>query len=340
MEPWTLYKRVLFDPAALDYPLGNQLYTRFRQTPELDVAILKTGRVAGIPGKNPRQAFYEGKATLVVGVRKESQFASCKPSANFQLPLISGCPGLCEYCYLHTQMGKRPYTRIYVNIEEILARAGEIIGQRQPALTWFEAAATSDPVPVEPLTGALARAIEYFAGQTHGRLRFVTKFPQVDSLLSLAHQGHTRIRYSINTPSVVNRYEHRTPPVAQRLEALQKVMEHDYPSGVIIAPVIFAEDWQAEYHNLLEQVQQIWSPGKDLHFEIISHRFTQRAKNNILEIFPDSTLPMDDAQRRYKFGQFGYGKYIYPPEDLAGLKDYFLKEIAGMFPGAVVDYII
>jgi len=44
----------------------------------------------------------------------------------------------------------------------------------------------------------------------------------------------------------------------------------------------------------------------DISFEIISHRFTARAKNTIMSVYPSTTLPMDESQRKYKYGQFGY----------------------------------
>lgn len=46
-------------------------------------------------------------------------------------------------------------------------------------------------------------------------------------------------------------------------------------------------------------------------FEFITHRFTKRAKNNIMELFADTELPLDETVRQFKFGQFGYGKYLY-----------------------------
>lgn len=338
--PDIIFKRILFEQAALDYPLGRQVLKRCREA-GLEVSVLKGSRVSGIPGQTPRESFFQGKATLVVGVRREMDYATCKPSAHFQLPLVSGCPGMCEYCYLQTQMGKRPYTRAYVNIEEILAQAGQLIEQRLPAVTVFEAAATSDPLPVESLSGALSRAIQYFASQPQGRLRFVTKYPLVQSLLRLNHAGHTRIRFSINTPSVVNRFEHRTPPVKQRIYALKEVMDHGYPAGVIIAPVILEPGWEDDYRMLIDDLRMAGLPEASLNFEIISHRFTTRAKNRILEVFPESTLPMDESgPRQYRFGQFGYGKYVYDKESLAAMKAFFAKEIAELFPGAVIEYII
>ncbi len=67
-----------------------------------------------------------------------------------------------------------------------------------------------------------------------------------------------------------------------------------------------------------------WSP-KDLTFEFISHRYTLRAKSNILNVFPNSKLPMNEEDRKFKYGQFGYGKYIYSPEEINELREFFSK---------------
>lgn len=337
-------KRVFFEQDALDYELGRKMYAEFKNK-GYDINFLKShNRVTGIPGKTPREAFFQGKSSLVVGVRRTLDFATCKPSAHYQLPLVTGCEGICVYCYLNTQLGKKPYTRIYVNVEEILNRAKEYIEKRKPEITFFEAAATSDPVVVEPFSGSLAKAITFFGQEEFGRLRFVTKFPHVDTLLDLPHNKHTRIRFSINSDRVIRTYEHRTPILTERLEALSKVVQAGYLSGVIIAPVFLHDDWKKEYKDLLDKLADYLeydNNNNDFHFEIISHRFTTRAKNNILEVFPDTDLPMDEkTDRKYKYGQFGYGKYVYTKEKLDEMKEFFTENINLLFPYSKIDYII
>lgn len=337
------FKRVFFEKEALNYPLGKKIYAKLRQE-GLNINFLKShNRVTGIPGKNPREAFFQGKSTLVIGIRKNLKFETCKPSAHYQLPLVTGCEGICEYCYLNTQLGKKPYTRIYVNIDEILVQAKKYIEKRKPEITIFEAAATSDPVAVEPYSGALSYAIKFFAAEEYGRLRFVTKFPYVDSFLSLEHNKHTRIRFSLNTERIIKTYEHRTPDLTERLAGLKKVASHGYPSGVIIAPVILEEGWETEYGDLLHKMRSYLEDAdlSDFTLEIISHRFTARAKNNILEVFPDTLLPMDENRdRKFKYGQFGYGKFVYTDDKLNQMKDFFNEKISKLFPGAVIDYMI
>lgn len=49
---------------------------------------------------------------------------------------------------------------------------------------------------------------------------------------------------------------------------------------------------------------------------------------------------MNDEKRKYKYGQFGYGKYIYTKEQLADMKVFFTHAIEEVFPEAVIKYII
>lgn len=335
-------KRVLFEPKAINYPLGKRLYDQFRDQ-GVRLEILKANnRVVGIPGKTPQEAYSEGKQTLVVGVRKDLNFETCKPSAHYQLPIATSCMGKCEYCYLNTQLGKKPYLRIYVNIEEILVQAKKYIEERKPETTFFEASATSDPIPVEPLTGSLLKTINFFGQEEYGRLRFVTKFTDLSSILQARHNGHTTIRFSINSAAIIKKYEHGTASLEERIAASKEVIEAGYPIGFIIAPVFLSPHWEKEYSQMLTLLkEQLGSYGdREFRFEVISHRFTTRAKNNILNIFPRTTLPMDEQERKFKYGQFGYGKFVYPKEKLEEMKNFFLKEIMEIFPKAIIDYTI
>jgi len=158
-------KRVLFEEAAVDYPLGRKLWERFCSEGREVKKIASHNRVTGLPGKSPSEKFREAKRTLVVGVRRSREFASCRPSADFQLVLSTSCPGMCEYCYLHTTLGCQPVVRLYVNIEEILSQAEKVIDSRRPAVTTFEGAATSDPLPLERFSSALAEAVLFFPGR-------------------------------------------------------------------------------------------------------------------------------------------------------------------------------
>lgn len=339
--------QVFYEPQALDYPLGRDLTKYFQEIKIPLKATTSHNRVTGITGNTAAEAYRKAKNTLVIGVRRSKTFQTCKPSAHYQLPLVTSCPGKCEYCYLATTLGPKPYLRVYVNVDEILEMAREIIRKRLPEITVFEGAATSDPLPVEKYTGSLRKTINFFGKSEHGRFRFVTKFTEVDSLLDAQDNGHTRFRFSLNCEEVIRNYEHGTPSVSERILAARKVLEAGYPLGFIIAPIFRFESWQDQYAGLFNfMAEQLtgdssldWSPEK-LSFEFITHRFTAKAKSNILKIFPQTGLPMAEDSRKYKFGQFGYGKYIYQQTEIEELKDFFLNLTNEYFPGAGIEYFI
>lgn len=336
-------KRIIFEKDALEYEMAKRILTKFKDKTNIEIINLTSNKMKQhIPGEDLFSQYREGKRTLVVGTKKSLKFQSCKPSAHYQLPLVSGCMGQCEYCYLNTQLGDKPYVKVHVNIDDILKQAEKYIEERLPDITIFEGAATSDPIPVEPYTHSLQKAIEFFGSRENARFRFVTKYNDVDSLLNLAHNGHTEIRFSINTSSIINQYEHVTASRDKRIEASMKVAEAGYPTGFLVAPVFIYPNWKEEYHDLLLELRS--KLPKDLNypitFEVISHRYTTIAKNRILNIFPQSNLPMDDEERKFKYGQFGYGKYVYPKESLDSIKQFFVKEIDELFSNKEVKYII
>lgn len=335
--------RIIFEKDSIDYDIGRNIYDIFSSKDNIEIICLNSNKYKQyIPGDDLFSQYREGKKTLVVGIKKGMKFQSCKPSAHFQIPIASGCMGQCEYCYLNTRLGDKPFVRVYVNIEEILDTAKKHINERLPEITIFEGAATSDPIPVEPYTNSLKRAIEFFGKLANAKFRFVTKYNDVDTLLNIEHNGHTEMRFSINTSFIINKYEHFTASRNRRIEASIKAAEAGYPIGFLIAPIFIYSGWKNDYNDLLVELAKKLPCNLKfpITFEIISHRYTMTAKNRILQVFPDSELPMNEEERKFKYGQFGYGKYVYESEVINEIKEFFTENINNLFEYKSLLYII
>lgn len=331
---------VFFEPDALHYPLGKELMEKFKAQ---DIPLKMTtshNRVTGIPGDTPAAAYRNAKRTLVVGVRKTLKFDTSKPSAEYAIPLYTGCMGHCHYCYLQTTLGAKPYIRTYVNLDEIFRQAKKYIDERAPKITRFEAACTSDPVGVDHLTHSLYKAIEFMGEQEYGRLRFVTKYHHVDHLLQAKHNRRTRFRFSLNADYVIRHFEPGTSSFIDRIQAAGKVAKAGYPLGFIIAPLIRFEGWQEGYQELFENLERelIDEAKQDLTFELIMHRFTRKAKQVILERYPKTMLEMDEDRRKYKWGRYGIGKYVYPDQEALELRQQIETLIHQYFPSSEIEY--
>lgn len=331
---------VYYEPRALEYPLGKELVQKFEK---LGVEIRQTtshNQVRNIPGENELQKYRNAKSTLVIGVRKTLKFDTSKPSAEYAIPLATGCMGHCHYCYLQTTLGSKPYIRTYVNLEDIFEQANKYMEERAPDITRFEAACTSDIVGIDHLTHSLKKTIEFIGQSEYGRLRFVTKFHYVDHLLDAKHNKKTRFRFSVNAPYVIKHFEHGTSSLDQRLEAAAKVAKAGYPLGFIIAPIYIHEGWEEGYLEMFQKLSAALPAEalNDLTFELIQHRFTKPAKRVIEKNYPKTKLEMDEEKRRYKWGRYGIGKYIYEKDEEEQLKEILHKYIENYFPQAKIEY--
>ncbi|WP_068775266.1 spore photoproduct lyase [Paenibacillus sp. FJAT-26967] len=331
---------VYFEPDAMLYPKGKRIL-EWAQSQDLPIHMTTShNRITNLPGETDLEKYRISKRTLVVGIRKTLKFDTSKPSAEYAIPIATGCMGHCHYCYLQTTLGNKPYVRAYVNTDDILKAAKDYIEERAPEMTRFEAACTSDPVGLEHITGSLKEYIEFMGKEPLGRLRFVTKYHHVDPLLDANHNKHTRFRFSVNSDYVIKNFEPGTSRFHERIEAAGKVARAGYPLGFIIAPIIWYEGWEQGYEELIVKLHNTLPKEalEDLTFELIQHRFTKTAKNIIERRYPKSKLEMDEAKRKYKWGRYGRGKYVYPDEQAAALREFITEHIFDKFPAAKIEY--
>ena len=336
-------ERVLFTPAALLEPWGQQILSRV-QSLGLPIEELPRNRLQGLRGEDDRDTYNIAKRTLAVVTAPPSAFklSPIPPSADWQFHLAEGCPAHCQYCYLAGSLQGPPVIRAFANLPQILENLAAYERPGDP--TTFEGSCYTDPLGIEHLTGSLAECIRYFGTREDGHLRWVSKFDAVDGLLHLPHNGHTRCRVSINAAPVSGRFEGGTASVAARLQALRKLAlprnqgGGGYPVGLVIAPIMAMDDWELHYTSLFDQISTALDFDCDLTFELISHRFTPGSKEVLQTWYPQSKLDMDEEKRSVKRNKFGGTKYVYHTDTMKQLRRFFEAEIQKRFQRARVLY--
>ncbi len=342
-------KQVLVTRSALEHEHGHAIAARCEAL-GVPVTRLAGDRLTGLRDGDEREAYRRAKGTLAVVNAPPSgrKPQPIPPSADWQFHLARGCPAHCQYCYLAGSLPGPPVTRAFANLEEILAALPAYEGQgtvtsasahRADEGTTFEASCYTDPLGIEHLTGSLARTIEHFATRDDVQLRFTTKFDATEALERLDHRGRTRVRFSVNAPLVIKRYEGGTAPLRARLAALRRMALAGYPVGLTIAPIMPLEDWRAGYGELLDGVAAaLAGVDADLTVECITHRYTETSRGILNGWYPASSLEMDDDVRALKRTKFGGRKHVYPLAVMRELRGWFDDQLAERLPGARMLY--
>lgn len=350
---WTP-RHVLVTRSAAEQPHTAEVLRRVEAAGVTDVQLLSGDRLTGLSHGTEREVYARAKRTLAVVVAPPSarKPLPIPPSADWRVDLARGCPAHCQYCYLAGSLTGPPVTRVYANLDEVLAGIPAHAGRgsvtsgtaaRGHEGTTFELSCYTDPLGIEHLTGSLATAISRAGTGALGEdvsLRFTTKYDAVDDLLDLPHRGRTRMRVSVNAEEVTGRLEGGTATLPARISALRRVALAGYRVGLTIAPIMPLPDWSSAYARLLDDVADAVRdvPDLDLTVECITHRFTPGSKEVLQSWYPATRLEMDEDSRREKRTKFGGVKYVYPAPVMAELKAWFSDAVAARLPGAPLLY--
>ena len=345
---------VLVTRSAAQHGHADEILRRCVAAGVTDIRLLDGDRLTGLRDGSDREVYARAKQTLAVVVAPASSLRPqpIPPSADWRIDLARGCPAHCQYCYLAGSLAGPPVTRVFANLDDVLAPIATHSGRgsvtsgtadRGHEGTTFELSCYTDPLGIERVTGSIATAISRVGQGDFGpdaSLRFTTKFDDVGDLLLLPHAGRTRIRFSVNSASVAGRFEGGTARVAARLDALRRVAEAGYPVGVTIAPVMPLPDWRLEYADLLTRIADVTAclPQADLTVELITHRFTEASKRVILDWYPQTKLDLDENARSMKRSKFGGVKYVYPAPVMREVRGWFEDELNQLLPEARLLY--
>lgn len=203
----------------------------------------------------------------------------------------------------------------------------------------FEIGSNSDLILENTITGNLEWTIENYANKAKkGYLTFPTKFAMVDSILNLKHDGRTIIRMSVNPEEIIRDIEIGTSPLKNRVEAINKLKEAGYKVGILIAPVIFLDNWKEQYKDLIKYLSENLSDKvkKDVFFEIIfmTYSYVHNAINK--EAFPNRV----NLYNKETMTGRGRGKYMYKKELREEGEKFLREEMQKYFPSNKIMYIV
>jgi spore photoproduct lyase len=147
---------------------------------------------------------------------------------------------------------------------------------------------------------------------------------------------------SVNAHEVARRFEGGAAPVAERLAGAGLLADAGYPLGLVVAPIMPVDDWQAHYAALLDDARAALPPERladgDLTVELITHRFTAGSKEVLAGWYPNSALDMDESGRAEKRNKFGGSKFVYRKPAMDDLRAWFAREVKARWPGARILY--
>lgn len=328
-------KKIYYEKEIEDYELGRELLKKYEDIPK--IIIDNHNNIQEMRSKQ-NSDFPDMKRNLIIGTRKTHKYQENHKVSDFLVPYTSsGCVAMCMYCYLVCNYNKCAYMRLFVNREQMLEKIIKTSNNSSKELT-FEIGSNSDLILENTITNNLVWTIENFANSYKGFLTFPTKFDMVDPILPLQHNGKIIVRMSVNPEEIINKVEFGTSRLNDRINAINKLKEAGYKVGIIIAPVIFTDNWEELYLELIKTLSEKLSNKvkKDVFFEIIFMTYSYVHDKINTEAFPNAINLFDKEKMRGR----GRGKYMYKDEFRKDGEMFFKRELKKYFDGNQILYIV
>lgn len=327
-------KAIYYEKNIENYELGKELLEKYKEVPKIEI---ESHNAIEEMRKKQNKEFLNMKSNLIIGVRKTHKFVENHKVSDFLVPYTSsGCIAACMYCYLVCNYNKCAYLRLFVNREEMLEKIIKVANKAENSLT-FEIGSNSDLILENTITNNLVWTIENFKAN-RGKLTFPTKFDMVDDILPLDHQRKIIVRMSVNPEEIINKVEFGTSRLKGRIEAINKLVEAEYEIGILIAPVIFVDNWKELYLELIKRLSEELSEKakKNIFFEIIFMTYSYVHTKINEEAFPNA---INLYNKEIMTGR-GRGKYWYKETIREEGKKFFIENLKRYFPKNEILYIV
>ena len=334
-------KAIYYEKEIENYELGKQLLEKYKETPKI---IIENHNNIEEMRKKQNKEFADMKRNLIIGTRKTHKFVENHKISDYLVPYTSsGCIAMCMYCYLVCNYNKCAYLRLFVNREQMLGKIKKV-GNKEFAETGkekvFEIGSNSDLILENTITGNLKWTIENFANDTKqmGLLTFPSKFDMVDDILDIDHNGKVIVRMSVNPEEIINKVEFGTSRLQGRIQAINKLKDSGYKIGILIAPVIFVENWKELYEELIDKLKEELSEKvkKEVFFEIIFMTYSYVHTKINEEAFPNAI----NLYNKENMTGRGKGKYMYKKELRQEGEEFFRNQLKEKFPDNDIIYIV
>ena len=326
---------IFYEKEIENYELGKKLLEKYEDVPK---KVIDNHNNIEEMRKKENKEFLKMKTNLIIGVRKTHKYQENHKVSDFLVPYTSsGCTASCMYCYLVCNYNKCAYLRLFVNREKMLEKIIKTAEKSDKDLT-FEIGSNSDLVLENTITDNLVWTIENFKDSKKGKLTFPTKFDMVEPLLDLDHKGKIIARVSVNPEEIINNVEFGTSRLDGRINAINSLKEAGYEVGILIAPVIFVENWKEEYLELIKTLESRLSTKvkKDVFFEIIFMTYSYVHTKINEEAFPKA---INLYNKELMTGR-GRGKYWYKAKLREEGERFFIENMKKYFPNNEILYIV
>ena len=162
------------------------------------------------------------------------------------LNIGTNCPMDCSYCVLQSYFNQ-PNLRVFVNLEQEMKQVLRVIDDNPDRIFRIGTGEFTDSLAIDPITRWSDLILPAFSKRKNAVLEFKTKTGRIQRLLASQHRDRIIVSWSLNSPFIAGREEHKAAGIKKRLKAARQCQAEGFILGFHFDPLIRHPQWKAEY---------------------------------------------------------------------------------------------
>ncbi len=205
------------------------------------------------------------------------------------LNVATNCPIDCSYCILQSYFNQ-PNLRVFVNLEEELEGVLAFIDSNPQKIFRVGTGEFTDSLAIDSITGWSDLLIPSFSKRKNAVLELKTKTTEIRDVLDSPFRDRIIISWSLNSPFITSREEHRASGLKQRLKAAQICQQDGYVVGFHFDPLIVHPGWKNGYLRTIEMMEKYLDPERIIWISLGSMRYIPSLKEIIRKRHPGTCI--------------------------------------------------
>ena len=307
------FQNIYIEKQSLDSEPAQRALQFF---PKNHIYIIKDKSELKNLSKMSASQFNQSKKNLLLCAFKGKFFKRC-PGARpgliccnyFVLNLGQHCEMDCSYCYLQSLINF-PFVTIYTNMEEALNELSEIAQDMKSHKLRIGTGELTDSLSLDDITLYSTHLLHYFKQYPHWTLEFKTKSANVKNFVNKEHRGNVIVSWSINPQYIVEKEEHGTASLNERLSAARLCRDKGFPVAFHLDPVIYHTDWKENYAKMIQKIISLFKPNEVSHISLGALRFQTEQRHIMRERFGMRSLVTQGEYFKSKDGKLRYDSQL------------------------------
>lgn len=286
-----MFEMIYIEEGIQEHPKTKEICHKFPNIPK--IICERYGEVFNRQAQNFR--LQKGRPSLILA-RKFDRLLLPTPenygiggSKNFYFSHMLNCIYDCRYCFLQGMYNSAHYV-IFINFEDF-EKAIEIkIQEYTDEVCYFFSGYDCDSLALESITHFAKQILPLFSRYPHAYLELRTKSLNISFLLKQPPLPNCIIAYSLTPRIIAEAFEHRTPRISRRLQALSTLQNKGWPIGLRFDPIIFCENYQHIYQEFFQEVFQKINPFQVHSVSLGPFRLPKGIYKKMALLYPDEKL--------------------------------------------------